>query len=66
MTAVTFKEFALQDDALIASIQTTLDAGVLTSYPLGDQEILVRHLHKTARDWVEDYRRERAADGESR
>jgi hypothetical protein len=59
MTAVTFKEFALQDDNLIASIQTTLDAGVLTAYPLGDQEILVRHLHKTARDWVETYRRER-------
>jgi glycine betaine catabolism A len=58
MTAVTFKEFALQDDALIASIQTTLDAGVLASYPLGDQEILVRHLHKTARDWVAAYRRE--------
>jgi phenylpropionate dioxygenase-like ring-hydroxylating dioxygenase large terminal subunit len=62
MTAVTFKEFALQDDNLIASIQTTLDSGVLTSYPLGDQEILVRHLHKTARDWVEAYRRERASN----
>jgi phenylpropionate dioxygenase-like ring-hydroxylating dioxygenase large terminal subunit len=61
MTAVTFKEFALQDDNLIASIQTTLDAGVLTSYPLGDQEILVRHLHETARAQVAAYRRERAA-----
>jgi Rieske 2Fe-2S family protein len=61
MTAVTFKEFALQDDNLIASIQTTLDAGVVDSYPLGDQEILVRHLHATARSWVDDYRRERDA-----
>ena len=61
MTAVTFKEFALQDDALVASVQTTLDAGVVSAFPLGDQEILVRHLHKTARDWVEAYRRERAA-----
>jgi len=60
MTAVTFKEFALQDDNLIAAVQTTLDAGVLASFPLGDQEILVRHLHKTARDWVEAYRRERS------
>jgi phenylpropionate dioxygenase-like ring-hydroxylating dioxygenase large terminal subunit len=60
MTAVTFKEFALQDDNLIASIQTTLGAGVLERYPLGDQEILVRHLHKTAADWVDAYRRERA------
>ena len=55
MTAVTFKEFALQDDNLIASIQTTLDAGVLDAYPLGDQEILVRHLHKTAADWVRQH-----------
>jgi len=62
MTAVTFKEFALQDDALIASIQTTLDSGIVTSYPLGDQEILVRHLHKTAHDWVEGYRRERSSN----
>ena len=61
MTAVTFKEFALQDDNLIASIQTTLDAGVLNAYPLGDQEILVRHLHETARAWVDAYRREREA-----
>jgi phenylpropionate dioxygenase-like ring-hydroxylating dioxygenase large terminal subunit len=59
MTAVTFKEFALQDDALVASIQSTLAAGVLTSCPLGDQEILVRHLHKTARDQVAAYQRER-------
>jgi phenylpropionate dioxygenase-like ring-hydroxylating dioxygenase large terminal subunit len=63
MAAVTFKEFALQDDNLIASIQTTLDAGVIPSFPLGDQEILVRHLHKTAGDWVEAYRRERGASG---
>jgi glycine betaine catabolism A len=55
MTAVTFKEFALQDDNLIASIQMTLGAGVIDVYPLGDQEILVRHLHQTAADWVRDY-----------
>ena len=55
MTAVTFKEFALQDDNLIASIQTTLSAGVIDAYPLGDQEILVRHLHKTAADWVRQH-----------
>jgi phenylpropionate dioxygenase-like ring-hydroxylating dioxygenase large terminal subunit len=60
MTAVTFKEFALQDDNLIASIQLTLGSGGLTSFPLGDQEILCRHLHKTAADWVKAYRREPA------
>jgi Rieske 2Fe-2S family protein len=60
MTAVTFKEFALQDDNLIASVQTTLGSAGITSFPLGDQEILCRHLHKTAADWVEDYGRDRA------
>jgi glycine betaine catabolism A len=58
MTAVTFKEFALQDDNLIASIQATLGSAGVTSFPLGDQEILCRHLHKTAADWVDAYRRE--------
>ena len=61
MTAVTFKEFALQDDNLIASVQTTLGSAVVTAHPLGDQEILVRHLHKTARDQVEAYLHERAS-----
>jgi nitrite reductase/ring-hydroxylating ferredoxin subunit len=60
MAAVTFKEFALQDDNLIASAQMMLESGVLTAFPLGDQEILCRHLHKVAADWVEAYQREQA------
>jgi len=58
MTAVTFKEFALQDDNLVAAAQMMLESGVATSFPLGDQEILCRHLHKVAADWVDDYRRD--------
>lgn len=58
MCAVSFKEFALQDDNLIASIQTTLGSGGIIDFPLGDQEILCRHLHQTAREWVDAYRSE--------
>ena len=57
MTAVTFKEFALQDDNILASLQSMLEAGVVTSFPLGDQEILCRHNHKVAADWVEAHQR---------
>jgi Rieske 2Fe-2S family protein len=55
MAVVTWKEFALQDDNLIAAIQRSLESRVLTHFPLGDQEILCRHLHKTAVDWVMEY-----------
>jgi hypothetical protein len=56
MTAVSLKEFALQDDSLIESIQLTLGSGGLTEFPLGDQEVLCRHLHKTADEWVTEFR----------
>ena len=59
MTAVTLKEFALQDDNLVASVQTTLGSGCWPHlFPLGDQEILVRHLHKTAQQWVSAYQQD--------
>jgi hypothetical protein len=53
---VSLKEFALQDDSLIESIQLTLGSGGLTEFPLGDQEVLCRHLHKTADEWVTEFR----------
>jgi hypothetical protein len=31
---------------------------VLQRFPVSDQEILVRHLHKAVGDWVQDYVRE--------
>jgi hypothetical protein len=31
---------------------------VLDRFPLGDQEVLCRHLHKVAGEWVDDYKRE--------
>ena len=63
MTAVSLKEFALQDDNLIESVQLTLGSAGLTEFPLGDQEILCRHLHRTAQEWVSEYTR---AEGTAR
>jgi hypothetical protein len=57
MTAVSLKEFALQDDSLVASVQLTLGSAGLTEFPLGDQEILCRHLHHTAQEWVAAFQR---------
>jgi Rieske 2Fe-2S family protein len=55
MTAVSLKEFGLQDDSLIMSIQMTLGSAGITDFPLGDQEILCRHLHTTVQEWVAAY-----------
>ncbi len=55
LAAVTFKEYALQDGNTLEATQTMLESGVLDAFPLNDQEILLRHLHKTARDYVSDY-----------
>jgi nitrite reductase/ring-hydroxylating ferredoxin subunit len=58
ITAVSFKEFAIQDDNLIAAVQMMLESRVVDGFPLCDQEILCRHLHKVAVDRVREYQRE--------
>jgi glycine betaine catabolism A len=60
MTAVTFKEYGLQDANTLEATQLMLESRAVTSFPLNDQEVLCRHLHKVAADWVDDYVRERA------
>ena len=55
LAAVTFKEYALQDGNTLEATQTMLESRAVTEFPLNDQEILLRHLHKTARDYVDDY-----------
>jgi hypothetical protein len=55
MAAVTFKEYSLQDGNTLEATQIMLESRVVTSFPLNDQEILCRHLHKVAADWVNDY-----------
>ena len=57
--AVTFKEYALQDANTLEATQSMLESRTVSDYPLGDQEVLCRHLHKVAGDWVDRYLRER-------
>ena len=52
LAAVTFKEYALQDGNTLEATQTMLETRVVREFPLNDQEILLRHLHHTARAYV--------------
>ena len=58
LAAVTFKEYALQDGNTLEATQTMLESRAVTEFPLNDQEILLRHLHRTAGDYVERYQKE--------
>jgi phenylpropionate dioxygenase-like ring-hydroxylating dioxygenase large terminal subunit len=60
--ALTFKEYGLQDAGTLDGTQLGLEQGAFREFPLNDQEILVRHFHKTVGDWVEAYTREREAE----
>ena len=55
LAAVTFKEYALQDGNTLEATQMMLESRAITEFPLNDQEILLRHLHRTARDHVDTY-----------
>jgi len=55
MAVVTFKEYGLQDSNTLEATQTMLESRVVTEFPLNDQEILLRLLHKTAHDYVDRY-----------
>ncbi|MFE7747153.1 aromatic ring-hydroxylating dioxygenase subunit alpha [Nocardia sp. NPDC057455] len=63
MAAVTFKEYALQDGNTLEATQTMLESRAVTTFPLNDQEILLRHLHKVAGEWVQSYRDEHTEVG---
>jgi hypothetical protein len=53
--AVTFKEYGLQDGNTLEATQSMLKSRVVDKFPLCDQEVLCRHLHKVAQDWVKAY-----------
>jgi phenylpropionate dioxygenase-like ring-hydroxylating dioxygenase large terminal subunit len=55
LAAVTFKEYALQDGNTLEATQRMLKARVVSDFPLCDQELLLRALHKTGRDYVKEY-----------
>ena len=63
VAAVVLKEFALQDAGMLGGTQAALETGVVDEFPLNDQEILVRHLHKMVGDWVADYQRRTHTSG---
>ena len=50
LAAVSFKEFGLQDANTLEATQTMLESRVVDRFPLGDQEVLCRHLHKETAD----------------
>jgi glycine betaine catabolism A len=58
MAATTFKEYGLQDANTLEATQSMLESRAISTYPLCDQEVLCRHLHKVTGEWVEDYRKE--------
>ena len=57
---MTFKEYAFQDANTLEATQTQLATRVVTDFPLCDQEILLRHLHKTAHEYVDRYKASKA------
>jgi len=56
LAAVTFKEYALQDANTLEATQTMLKSRVISEFPLCDQELLLRALHKVTADYVKEYR----------
>ena len=66
LAAVTFKEYSLQDGNTLEATQSMLESRAVTQFPLNDQEILLRQLHTTARDYVADYQRQHRAPRRSR
>ena len=60
LAAVSFKEYSLQDANTLEATQTMVESQVIDKFPLCDQEILIRHLHKETAAWVDDYQRKTA------
>jgi len=55
LAGVTFKEYALQDANTLEATQSMLNSRAVSEFPLCDQEILLRHLHKTTADYVKEH-----------
>jgi phenylpropionate dioxygenase-like ring-hydroxylating dioxygenase large terminal subunit len=61
LAVVTFKEYSLQDGNTLEATQSMLESRAVTEFPLNDQEILLRLLHTTARNYVNDYQHRQPA-----
>jgi hypothetical protein len=55
LAVVTFKEYALQDGNTLEATQSMLESRAVTDFPLCDQEVILRHLHVTAKRFVDDH-----------
>ena len=55
LAVVSFKEYGLQDGNTLEATQTMIESRAVTEFPLCDQEVMLRHLHKTCREYVADY-----------
>ncbi|WP_436792117.1 SRPBCC family protein [Yinghuangia sp. YIM S10712] len=55
LAAVTFKEYALQDANTLEATQTMIESRAVEEFPLCDQEVMLRHLHTTARGYVAEH-----------
>ena len=61
LAVVTFKEYALQDGNTLEATQSMLESRTpVKTFPLNDQEILLRHLHKTAHRYVTENEQQRS------
>jgi phenylpropionate dioxygenase-like ring-hydroxylating dioxygenase large terminal subunit len=62
LAVVTFKEYGLQDGNTLEATQTMLESRAVAEFPLCDQEVMLRHLHVTARKYVSDHQQGRQAE----
>ncbi|MET8209927.1 aromatic ring-hydroxylating dioxygenase subunit alpha [Streptomyces sp. NPDC005373] len=60
LAAVSFKEYGLQDGNTLEATQTMLESRTVGEFPLNDQEVLLRHLHQSARAHVDEYQQSTA------
>jgi phenylpropionate dioxygenase-like ring-hydroxylating dioxygenase large terminal subunit len=61
MAVFTTREYAAQDSNTLEATHSMLKARVKLDLPLGDQEIILRHLHYHVDQWVNGDQRQRAA-----
>ncbi|GAA0954982.1 aromatic ring-hydroxylating dioxygenase subunit alpha [Actinocorallia libanotica] len=65
VAAVVFKEFALQDAGMLTGTQTALESAyankIIETFPVNDQEVLVRHFHHVVAAWVQSYQSKAAS-----
>ena len=52
LTVTFLNDIILEDASPCEGVQAMLNSGALTQFNMNDEEILLRHLHKTVADYV--------------